>query len=317
MTAIQPPLIEVPSQPLQIGLFHDVSGSYGRDQWIVWGYLFCKRDSEELVSRILREARGAEGCWSPLHFADLPGSWGGAGKHKPRTAYRWINRTRMLLASDLWFHAFALDTRGSGFNGSHFPRKFHLNNRFCRMGLTSAIPWFFKGVERLSIEAFFHRQSFEGGAPGDGAMPGEDCDNLGEYIIRETTKDAMNRHKSKPTIWPAVEFPGPVRFLSIDPADEDEVHHSKCELLQLTDVMLGAIRQAIDGTSRRKTKRELASIVGEWAADVRRKPWEQKYRLHRRFSVSYFPGPKGEVYPDGPLRLSEMLPGTKQYRFGI
>ena len=148
-------------------------------------------------------------------------------------------------------------------------------------------------------------------------MPGEDYDNLGRYIISEVTKDAADRHRSQPTLWPVVEFTGPVKFLSIDPNDESQNDHPRCEILQLTDIILGATRQAIDGRSRRKTKRELASMVGEWAADVRQKPWEQQYGLHRRFSISYFPGPSGNAYSNGPLRLSDRLPGTNQYQLGF
>lgn len=317
MNPAQQPLFHIPSQPLEVYLFHDVSGSYGQDQWIVWGYLFYKRSSESNLLTFLRESRAAEECWSPLHFADLPGGWGGEGKHKPRTAFRWLEGIQAHFKSDLWFQAFGLDTKDSGFDRSQFPRKFHLNNRFCRMGLTSAIPWFFKGIDTLSIESIFHRQTFEGETLAGIGAPGEDYDNLGRYIVSEISKDSTNRHRSQPTLWPKVRFKGPVKFLSINPKDESDADHPKCEFLQLTDIILGAIRQAIDGNSHRKTKRELASIVGQWAADVRQKPWVQEFGLHRRFSVSYFPGPSGKAYSDGPLRLSARLPGTRQSRFRI
>lgn len=189
MELAQPALFEIPAQPLEVTLFHDASGTLGQDKWLVWGFLFCRRESESKILSILQEARQAEGCWSPLHFADLPGSWGGEGKHKPRTAYRWLEDSRFSLMTDLWFHAFALDTRSPRFNDRNFPRKFHLHNRFCRMGLTSAIPWFFKGVHSISIEAYFHRQTFEGARMEDIGRAGTDYDNLGDYIISQTVKE--------------------------------------------------------------------------------------------------------------------------------
>jgi len=317
MSPYQPALFDLPAAPLKVTLFHDASGTYGQDRWLTWGFLFCRKESESVIFDMLQEARQAEKCWSPLHFADLPGSWGGKGKHKPRTVYRWLEAARLALASDIWFHTFALDARSPGFKAENFPRKFHLHNRFCRMGLMSAIPWFFKGVHKICIRAFFHRQTFEGIRMEEAGRAGVDYDNLGDYIISQTVKEARDRNHSQPNLWPRVEFEGSVRFISIDPQDEAPAYQAKCELLQLADIILGAVSQAIDGASRRKTKRELASIVGEWAADVRKEPWEQKLGLHRRFSVSYFPGARGDAYSDGPLKLSSRLPGARQRQLGI
>src|SRR4030042_4539332 len=306
-------LFDIQDQSYQVNLYQDRAGVYGKDRWLIFGLLFIPADLELVILKSLRKAREDEECWSPLHFSELPGSWGGAGKHKPRTVYKWLTLSRTLLQGVMWFHALAIDTHLPFFERDAFSKEFHVYNRFLRMALTSAIPWFFKGKNNLTISMCFHNQTFEGYALLEFGRAGQDFDNLSDYIIGESEKDMEVRHLNQPSIWPKVQISKSIQYLPIDPNNvEDESLHSKCELLQLTDILIGAVPHAIDSISKSKTKLELASIVGEWMADIRLSPWEQTLGLHRRFGVSYYPNASGNTYSDGPLRLSNHLPGTKQ-----
>lgn len=314
---VQPFLFDVPKTPMRVSLYMDASGKYGQDEWLAWGLLFVRSEGEDRIVRTLKHLKRRNGRDTVLHYTDLPGTWKKGGSHKPRTVFAWLMTVPDLLQNDAWFYSLAVNVRDPRFEHDAFSRPFQLHNRFVRMALTSAIPWFFKGTQMLDISAVFHRQSFEGLSDEKRGVPGRDWDNLGEYVVRETMNDAQSRRRRSPDLWPAVTFSHSIKFLSMDPDDvEEEDLKPKCELLQLTDNLVGCTRQAIDGQATRQTKLELASIVGEWLADIRLKPWEQKLALHRRLGLSYFPSSRGPTQ-EGPLRLSSRVPSSRQSDLGI
>ncbi|MBM4141332.1 MAG: hypothetical protein FJ242_07610 [Nitrospira sp.] len=81
------------------------------------------------------------------------------------------------------------------------------------------------------------------------------------------------------------------------------------ELLQLTDLLLGSVASAIEPKSERETKQWFAKNIALLMEDIRKKPWKQEYRLHRKFSVSYFPDADGAIYNDGLIGINK---DTKQ-----
>ncbi|MBN2502593.1 MAG: hypothetical protein JXB38_17565 [Anaerolineales bacterium] len=163
------------------------------------------------------------------------------------------------------------------------------------------------------MSLYFHRQTFEGIGDKEYGIPGTDWDNLATYIYSETSKDVQQRRKSSPNRWPEVKLSEDIKFISADPSEMKAQNFSiHCELIQLTDILTGAVTQAIAAISTRKTKRELASIVGEWMSDIRIEPWKQRLGLHRKFGVSYFPDANGRLYNDGQLKIAKRLPGSRQ-----
>ena len=63
-----------------------------------------------------------------------------------------------------------------------------------------------------------------------------------------------------------------------------------CEFIQLTDILTGAVSQAINAKASQQVKVDLGNLVAGWIGDTRMPPWMQEDRLHRRFSVSCFDG---------------------------
>ena len=80
---------------------------------------------------------------------------------------------------------------------------------------------------------------------------------------------------------------------------------SQEEILQLTDLLLGSVRTAIDPKSNRETKRWFGKQMAKIMEDTKLKPWKQKYRLHRRFSVNYFPNKNGRIYKNEKIEINE------------
>ena len=75
------------------------------------------------------------------------------------------------------------------------------------------------------------------------------------------------------------------------------------DLLQLVDLLLGALQNAVIAGARRETKRVLSQIVADWYQDVQRPPWEQKYGMYRKFNVWGFPDDQGRPFSHIPCKI--------------
>jgi len=78
---------------------------------------------------------------------------------------------------------------------------------------------------------------------------------------------------------------------------------SKDDLLQFTDLLLGATQMALTARSTRPVKRELGRYVVRWCYDLRNPLWEQQYFLHREYSLWAFPNENGKPYNNPILKL--------------
>jgi len=115
-------------------------------------------------------------------------------------------------------------------------------------------------------------------------------DNFDSYLPYRAEIDAfLSKSQGKP-------YPSVTLSLKLqDSKDED--------LIQLCDLLLGAVQMALVAGSTRTTKKELGRIVARWCIDLRSPPWEQKLGLHRKFNVWAFPDKDGQAYIELPLQL--------------
>ncbi|MBN2503330.1 MAG: hypothetical protein JXB38_21320 [Anaerolineales bacterium] len=138
-------LFEVPSAKTLVNLYQDRSGSYGNDQWLVWGNLFVLQKKTLALFDQLQQAREKHQYLGELHFTDLPRTWAEPGGKKPKTTYDWLEVCRINFLSDnFYFNVLAVDTHSPQFNHDAFSKPFHAYNRFSRMAITSGIVWFYK-----------------------------------------------------------------------------------------------------------------------------------------------------------------------------
>lgn len=296
--------------PKTYRIYQDRSGTFGNDQWLIWGNLAVAEDAVSGLASRLATHRRTQLCESELHFSDLPGNWGGIAGKKPRTVFSWFEETQKLLSGQngIYFYALAVDVKSTLFKAERFKHAFHVYNRFSRASLSWMQPWCFKG-KSTRIRLFMHQQTFQGRGAKSIVSAGRDWDNLSDYVHRE-----LNNEFAASQSETALERK-PI-FVPLTFSASEDYTPEDCEHMQLTDLLIGGVRQAITGRSAVNTKKELGSILGHWMADIRRKPWEQELGLHRKFSVSYFPGPSG-AYQDGPLVLgSRILSKQKQYEVG-
>jgi len=299
----QAPLFSVESQPALINVYHDESGCYGNSRWFIVGLLFVPQHRESEILMALRHARSEIGYEGEVHFSALPKGWGGEGGAKSRLAKRWLRLFAENLAGACTFYALAVDTHSPRFDHKRFPQKFHMYNRFTRMALVSAISWQMSNYDCLELQIFSDDKFRQRGRDQMVGQPGSDWDNFEDYLPRSVAQDLNQRRQGHPHKYPDVRCTGSVNVVDSDPDKVVSSLRDKCQLVQLTDVLLGAIAQAITASSSWPTKQVLGLIAAEWIQDTRKPPWEQKLGLHKKFAVSYFPDSNGAAYTDGPLRI--------------
>jgi len=155
----------------------------------------------------------------------------------------------------------------------------------------------FSKCVQAQLDVVFRRKSRRpGGIFGDGIS----ADNFEEYIEKRLQADVLQDIKA-----PNIAFESPVKTVSIPKKRKKAEIKAEEEMLQLCDLLLGSVYSAITMSSQAETKTWLGRTIAELAVDTRQKPWKQKLGLYRRFSVSYFPNSRGDVYSDGHLAIIE------------
>ena len=118
-------------------------------------------------------------------------------------------------------------------------------------------------------------------------------DNFEEYIPYRAELDSLiSQIEGKP--YPEIKM-SPV---SLRDSGEDD-------LLQFTDLLLGATQAALTAQTNRPTKLELGKMVCRWYQDLRNPPWRQRFQMHRKFNLWGFPDDRGKPYNKLPLALSQ------------
>lgn len=279
-------------------VFHDESGTYSPsspDRWLFHGAMFLpsSRISKSLES--LRQIRDDTGYYGEIHFKCLGRNpWGRAN----RCARAWLNIYAKNLSSEHRFYCLGIDTLSPAFDSSRFGQPHHAYNRFARMCIENAVPWFLASLDRIELAFFSDAKSRKLG------------DNFETYLPAAVCESLAHKRKIKPSLYPTVCWHShEVMCVESDPEKVDPYLKDECELIQLTDLLTSCIAQAATARSGRKGKVSLAEIVGRWIADVRKPPWIQTKELHRRFCVRCFPSDEGKFFdPNLKVEVEKTLP---------
>ncbi len=246
-------------------VFHDES--IPNKRWLLIGLLFVRKEHLGEVRTVLQNARTECGYHSEIHFADLPKSFGGLGGAKAQSAL-------------------AVDRRSPKYEHKRFTKDFHAYNRFTAMALKAGISWHLwpQRLNHLSIH-FVSDAKNRTTRPKNGWT-----DNFESYLPYRAELDAFLSQQNN-RAYPSIDLTLELK----DSASE--------ELLQLCDLLLGATQMALVAGSSRPTKVELGRMVVRWCQDLRHRPWEQEFKLHRKFNLWAFPDKEGKPYNDVSLAL--------------
>ena len=152
----------------------------------------------------------------------------------------------------------------------------HLNvyNRFFRTNLKFALKTFFlnNGYDEVNVNLVFHDKS-----KGLEEHPYFEIKNL-KKLEQELNSDLPNRKH--------VTMPDRVIFIESDHKDEPNFKEDT-QLVQLIDLLLGAITQNIFYTAQKNTaKKELAMVIRPLLEDFLENPYRG---LHYKRNISFFP----------------------------
>lgn len=272
-------------------VFHDESGDYGRDNWVFSGLLWLHEKQVKELDKALKLARGD--YLGEIHFADLPASFDGDFAADARVAREWMTIFKRQWAYQTWFNVLAVNRKHRGYQHYRFTRHFHAYNRFTAMAFKAGLAWHFGDVASLRLRVYSDEKSRRPqGLLGDGVT----TDNFEQYLENQLLEDTQ-RYKG-----PKVKLVEPVDCLS---CPETGPFGAEQEALQLADLLLGSVATAVEPKSDRLTKLWFGREISGLIRDTRLEPWKQRYGLHRRFSVSYFPDDHGRVHTEGQLKISD------------
>jgi len=266
-------------------VFHDES--IPNKRWLLIGLSFVEESRLQNVYRVLQNIRQSENYFGEIHFSSLPKSFEGKYGAKARVARSWMQAFERGLAEIVHFSCLAVDRHSPAYDHRRFTHDFHAYNRFTAMALKAGIAWHLgpKEFDQLSIE-FVSDAKDRATRPDKGMI-----DNFEEYLPYRAQLDSYLSQMQGRRF--------PIITMSLQLCDS-----ATNDLLQFTDLLLGACQMALVAASSRPVKRRLGEFVVRWCEDLRRNPWEQRLGLHRRFSFWGFPDNEGRPYNQMPLELN-------------
>lgn len=284
-------------ETLKINVYHDESGTFGCSRWCLIGLLWCKDENESHVVSEMMQVREKHKYWGEIHYSELPAYFEGEYSVDARVARDWLNLYISNLSTHLWFNVLTVDTHHKAYDARRFKQDFHAYNRFTAITLYAGLKWHFPKESRLNLMLFSDEKNTRpGGVLGDGIT----TDNFEDYIQTRLQADVLQDARA-----PTIVFESPVRTVSILKKRNKAEIKAEEEMAQLCDLLLGSVYSAVTMASRTQTKTWLGITIAPLIVDTRQKPWQQKFGLYRKFSVSYFPNRRGEVYSDGQLAIVE------------
>lgn len=265
-------------------VFHDESIPSKR--WLLIGLSFVRKENIDSVQDALRAVRERENYFGEIHFSALPKSFCGHYGAKARVARSWMQLFENGLSEEVNFACLAIDRYSPAYEHGRFTHDFHAYNRFTAMALKAGIAWHIGPKDFDSVNIEFVSDAKDRATRPDQGM----VDNFENYLPYRAGLDSFLSRTSGRS------FPDVRLTVQLQDSAEND-------LLQFTDLLLGASQMALVAASNRRVKRKLGEFVVRWYGDAQRPPWKQQYRLHRRFNLWGFPNEQGRPYNNVHLSL--------------
>ena len=283
-----PLLADLPPKSGTFYVYHDESGVDQRhDRFQLHGALFVPAGRWQRALAALTLARGSYA--GRLHFVELRDKGRG---HKAAVARAWFNLFLGQLAQDCYYKCMIADTQSPAFQPERFAQPYQLYNYTAALAVFGGLVWSLRHYDGVRLRVFSEFRT----RPRD--------DDFASALPREVARRAALKRRRSPGACPEVLAPiGLVRTIAGDPARVPADLAGHCEFIQLTDLLTGAVAQALNARAQQRVKLDLAAVTAGLIEDTRRPPWRQDKHLHRRFSVSCFPNARGGFY-NVPLGIS-------------
>lgn len=272
--------------------FHDESEPVANKGWLLIGVLFVQQNKRPHVEQILQYHRQKENYSGEIHFCQLPKSFGGEYGAKARVARRWMKAYQDGLFQDALFTCLAVDR--AMLNPDRFNRDYHIYNRFTAMAIKGGISYLLAPLEYESITLTFISDGRSRKSKPDQNM----VDNFEEYLPYRVELDNFIKKQTSQQ-----------RYPSLTMNRVEVIDSQNCNLIQLTDLLLGAVQSALMGISKRPVKQELGRMVVHWYQDLQKPRWQRQYNMNRKFSLWGFPDKNGKPFNQFSMAISSSPPG--------
>src|SRR5579859_3890060 len=267
-------------------VYHDESGTdTTHDRFQLHGALLVPSEEThwaQALAALMGARRGSDGR---IHFVELRDN---ARNPKSHIAAEWVRVYFGELSRYCYYKCMIADTHAPSFKAARFPRPFQLYNYTATLAVFGSIVWSLKQYDEVALSLFSE------------SITRPDEDNFTAFLPSEVARRARLRKLGD---CPRVTISGgQVTLVPGDPRKAAPEMKGHCEFIQLTDLLTGAVAQALNAPASQQVKLDLGQIAAGWIVDSRRPPWHQQHDLHRRFSVSCYPDAKGRFY-DVPLAI--------------
>ncbi|NLG96419.1 MAG: DUF3800 domain-containing protein [Chloroflexi bacterium] len=262
-------------------VFHDESEPVSNKGWLLIGLLFVNQNSLSSIEAALKFYREKEKYTGEIHFCELPKYFFGKFGAKARVAKRWMKAYQNGLCDFAQFTCLAVNRASPRFEHNRFKQDYHAYNRFTAMAIKAGIsflltPLGYDDIELNIISDGKDRKS----------RPEQNLgDNFEDYLIYRVELDNSLAQQNINSPYPNVRMK-PVKT----------INSAKSDLLQLTDILLGALQAALMGISKRPVKLELGRIAASWYLDLQNPLWKQRYGMQRKFNLWGFPDENGKPF---------------------
>jgi hypothetical protein len=258
-------------------VYHDESV---HGPWFVTGLVWVPVAGFDEAAELLHGHRVASGFWGESHFKDFPGS-----RERREYGDACFAAFRNCRLGQCHFSALVVDKRPPNFESGTFDERFHLYNRFTAMAIWSGFRRFWRDWTTAEIEVVSDSRprARRGPRPPDGVT----TDNFEVYLPRRFAEDARKEYP--------VRAPGITGVRVIPSATERNPGERKPneDLLQLSDLLCGAVAQAFSRSSRDSTKTNFGAQMRTMANMTLKRSWESRPSYCDRLAISQFPDSDG------------------------
>jgi hypothetical protein len=291
---------------IQILAFHDERVV---PNWLYHGFILCDVSKFALLRNELLNAKKKANC-DPnkrIHFSELRSS--SSGSSRTKTAVNWAKLFVDKLYQDMWFYFFGINLRNIDYRFFGTSSKGHdrLYNRFFEIGLFSACRFFFvpatEDVEILQV--FSEKRELGETNPFLTLTP---------YKINQRETNVVVKSK---------------QIIQVDGNPLKEKLNSECcDIVNLVDVLIGAVSQALDYTSKSRACTEISEKLISVCRRLSETPYNKNSRYYKKYAMSFFPKnrlsastikklgtkpPEGQFYSNRAIRLGQYcIPGFEK-----
>ncbi len=291
-----------PHRPRRYWAYHDeILPDRGRQAhpFLVHGVLFVEESSRRTVCEKLHELR--QGYIGEVHHRELKGTQ----NEQFQVASRWLAWFKGEGLRYFVVKVFAADQQG--FKSLPYPGDAEYFPHLWQSTLTSfvaGIRWGLPETRSLLISIVCDETDNDDFRAVAADLPSALARDMRRRRAKTKARQAKSQRRVR--LAPRVRVVGPVRFVSSSPSSAASVDADHSELLQLTDLILGTLWDAIEGRTVRSDKypgrRALAvSMRGTDEGKVLL-PWASRLPIARRISVSMWPDERNRAYSPSVLR---------------